>query len=211
MHLILLGAPGSGKGTQASRIVSELGYLHVSTGDLLRNEIRKESELGKRVSAVINSGQLVDDSLVLELLKANCTLEDNVYIFDGFPRNIEQAKALDNKVLTGHQSKAIYFKLDLGLLTERLVNRRMCKDCGAIYNLVSKAPKKSGVCDNCNSSNLYQRPDDHEDTVKNRLQVFSDTINPVLEFYEGKGDLVVVDASQGADDVFGHIKGQIQG
>ena len=107
MHLILLGAPGSGKGSQASRIVSELGYFHVSTGDLLRNEISKGSELGKKVSSVINSGQLVDDSLVLELLKANCSLENNNYIFDGFPRNIEQAMALDSVVLTGHQSKAI--------------------------------------------------------------------------------------------------------
>jgi adenylate kinase len=210
MHLILLGAPGSGKGTQAGKICQELGYHHVSTGDLLRNEIKKDSELGKKVSNVINSGALVDDGLVLELLKANCSLGDNSYIFDGFPRNLDQAEALESTVLDGHQSKAIYFKLDLQLLTERLVNRRMCKDCGAIFNLKSKPPKKDGICDNCDSNNLFQRPDDTEETVQNRLKIFSDTIDPVLEFYDKKGNLLVVDASQGFDAVYSLIKEKIQ-
>lgn len=206
MHLVFLGAPGSGKGTQASLLVKELGYSHVSTGDLLRNEIKKGSKLGNKVSDVIKSGKLVDDSLVLELLKANCDLSKNKYIFDGFPRNIEQAKALEQEILSSHFSRAIYFELDLGVLKERLVNRRMCKDCGEIYNLISKSPAVAGKCDSCGSSNLYQRDDDKEETVGKRLDVFKETIDPVLEFYKETDRLFVVDAAHESASVFKAIE-----
>ena len=206
MHLVFLGAPGSGKGTQASLLVKELGYSHVSTGDLLRNEIKKGSTLGNKVSDVIKSGKLVDDSLVLELLKANCDLSNNKYIFDGFPRNIEQAKALESEILSSHFSRAIYFELDLGVLKERLINRRMCKDCGEIYNLISKSPSVPGKCDSCGSSNLYQRDDDKEETVGKRLEVFKETIDPVLEFYKEMDRLSVVDASHESASVFKAIE-----
>ena len=206
MHLVFLGAPGSGKGTQASLLVKELGYSHVSTGDLLRNEIKKGTTLGNKVSDVIKAGKLVEDSLVLELLKANCDLSGNKYIFDGFPRNIEQAKALEGEILSSHFSRAIYFELDLGVLKERLVNRRMCKDCGDIYNLISKSPSVAGKCDSCGSTNLYQRDDDKEETVGKRLEVFKETIDPVLEFYKETDRLFAVDASHDSTSVFKAIE-----
>jgi len=206
MHLVLLGAPGSGKGTQASLMVKDLGYAHVSTGDLLRNEIKKGSKLGNKVSDVIKAGKLVDDALVLELLKANCDLSKNKYIFDGFPRNIDQARALEAEVLSSHFSRAIYFELDLEVLKDRLINRRMCKDCGEIYNLITKNPAVQGKCDSCGSENLYQRDDDKEETVGKRLDVFKETVDPVLDFYKETDRLFAVDASQEASSVFRAIE-----
>jgi adenylate kinase len=204
-QLILLGAPGSGKGTQAARLVSELGYQHISTGDLLRKEIKSGSELGNRVQDIMNSGGLVDDNTVLELLSSNCNLSENAYIFDGFPRNIEQAKALDEAVIKGVASKAVYFEIDLDMLAARLVNRRTCSGCGEIYNLLSKAPKDSKVCDKCGAE-LTQRKDDNEDTVKTRLGVFKETIEPVLAHYESEGRLGRIDASMEAEAVFSALK-----
>lgn len=204
-QLILLGAPGSGKGTQAARLVKELGYNHLSTGDLLRKEIKSGSDLGNKVQGIMNEGKLVDDDTVLELLNANCDLNSSVYIFDGFPRNQEQAKALDGVVLKDAKSKAVYFDIDLELLAARLTNRRTCSGCGEIYNLLSKAPQKEGVCDKCGSE-LTQRKDDNEETVKTRLQVFKDTIEPVLAHYETTGRLARVDASKAPEEVFGALQ-----
>ncbi len=204
-QLILLGAPGSGKGTQAARLVDELGYNHLSTGDLLRKEIKSGSALGEKVQGIMNAGKLVDDDTVLELLNANCDLSSTAYIFDGFPRNEEQAKALDAVVLKDAASKAVYFDIDLEKLAARLVNRRTCSGCGEIYNLLSKAPKEEGKCDLCGAS-LTQRKDDNEDTVKTRLQVFKDTIEPVLAHYEASGRLARVDASQAPEQVFTALK-----
>lgn len=204
-QLILLGAPGSGKGTQAARLVSELGYQHISTGDLLRKEIKSGSELGNRVQGIMNSGGLVDDDTVLELLSSNCDLENNSYIFDGFPRNIEQAKSLDNAVIKGVPSRAIYFDIDLDKLAERLINRRTCTGCGEIYNLISKAPKDPTKCDLCGSE-ITQRKDDNEETVKTRLGVFKETIEPVLAHYEGNGRLGRIDASMNPEAVFESLK-----
>jgi len=204
-QLILLGAPGSGKGTQAARLVDEVGYGHLSTGDLLRKEIKSESDLGKKVQGIMNEGKLVDDQTVLELLNANVELDSNSYIFDGFPRNGEQAKALDEVVLKGTQSKAVYFEIDLEKLAARLTNRRTCSSCGAIFNLVSKAPKTEGVCDLCGGE-LTQRKDDNEETVKTRLNVFRETIEPVLSHYEESGRLVKLDASRAPDEVFSDLR-----
>ncbi len=209
-QLIFLGAPGSGKGTQAAKVVSELGYQHLSTGDLLRLEIKSGSELGQRVTAIMEAGKLVDDATVLELLAKNCDLQDQHYIFDGFPRNEEQSKALDTEVLKGVPSKAVYFDIDLDKLAERLINRRTCADCGAIYNLKSKPPKVPGVCDRCAGSNLQQRKDDNEETVKTRLKVFKDAIGPVLEHYKSQSRLVEVDASASTDAVFKSIQEAIE-
>src|SRR5690606_4206001 len=165
-QLIFLGAPGSGKGTQAARVVKELGYQHLSTGDLLRNEIKSGSELGQRVTAIMEAGKLVDDATMMDLLRANCDLSGKQYIFDGYPRNADQANVLDENFLKTAPSKAIYFDIDLNILAERLINRRTCADCGEIYNLKSKPPKTDGVCDKCGGHNLQQRKDDNEETVK---------------------------------------------
>ncbi|MFG1484206.1 adenylate kinase [Halobacteriovorax sp. HFRX-2_2] len=204
-QLILIGAPGSGKGTQAKNIVSELGYKHVSTGDLLRAEVAKGSELGRKIKAVMDSGELVSDELVLDLLKANCAVEKSTYIFDGYPRNLVQAKDLDSALLGGVDSKAIYFDIALDTLVERIVNRRVAPGSGEIYNLKTKPPKVEGKCD-VSGEDLVHRKDDNEDTVRTRMKVFTDNIEPVLEYYESQGRLVRVDATNGLDEIFEEIK-----
>ena len=201
-HLIILGAPGSGKGTQAAKLV-EKGFSHVSTGDLLRAEIAKGSELGQKVSGIMSRGDLVDDKTVLALLKANCNVDKVSYIFDGFPRNVAQADMLEAELLQGRKTLAVYFKIDLGILIDRVVNRRTCGTCGEIYNLTTKAPKVINVCDKCGAvGSLKQRKDDTEEVVSNRLKIFSDTVDPMLAFYKSKGALVEIDASMQEKSVF---------
>jgi len=200
-QLILLGAPGSGKGTQSSKLVSELGYRHISTGDLLRSEIAKGSDLGQRVKAIMDAGTLVDDATVLELLNANCDLTNSSYIFDGFPRNLEQAKSLDEVVLKGTESKAIYFEIDFEVLVSRIANRRLAPKSGRIYNLLSNPPKVAGKCDE-SGEDLIHRPDDNEDTVRTRINVFKETIGPVIDYYNEKGILKRIDASIDFEEVY---------
>lgn len=204
-QLILLGAPGSGKGTQAKRLVSEFGFGHISTGDLLRAEIAKASELGKKVKSIMDAGELVNDQVVLELLNANCDLTNNVYIFDGFPRNGEQAALLEDFVLKGTPAKAIYFKVDFEQIIERITNRRLAPKSGEIYNLLTRKPKVDGKCD-VSGEDLIHRDDDKEEVVRNRLEVFKKTIEPVLEYYKSKTQLVELDASRPADVVFEDLK-----
>lgn len=208
-HLIFIGAPGSGKGTQATRFVAEKGFKHISTGDLLRGEIAKGSELGKEVKAVMDSGALVSDELVIRLLQANIDLKSSQYIFDGYPRNIAQAQTLDKEVLKGAPSTAIYFDIDQAKLIARLTNRRTCKDCGAIYNLLSKKPKITGVCDKCGGTDLVQRADDKEDVISNRLKVFAETVAPVLKYYQDLGRLMKVNAEQAEDVIFNQISSKV--
>jgi len=194
-QVILLGAPGSGKGTQAALMVRELGYLHVSTGDLLRQEILKKTELGEKIAKVIEQGQLVDDALVSELLKKNCDTASGAYIFDGFPRNTEQARILDRELIRGSHTAAIYLEANLDDLISRITNRRTCgnKDCGEIYNLINKPSSRSGICDKC-SSELVLRKDDNLETVNNRFNVFRSTISDLLSYYKAKNILHVIDA-----------------
>ncbi len=204
-QLILIGAPGSGKGTQAKKIVNELGYNHVSTGDLLREEVAKDSDLGNKIKEIMSSGQLVSDELVLDLLKANCAVDKSTYIFDGYPRNLVQAKDLDSALLGGVKSLAIYFDIKLDTLVERIVNRRVAPKSGEIYNLKTRPPKVDGKCD-VSGEDLVHRKDDNEDTVRTRMQVFTDNIEPVLEYYESQGRLVRVDATKGLEEIFDNIK-----
>ncbi len=205
-QIILLGAPGSGKGTQAAKLVDSLSYNHLSTGDLLRKEISSASDLGNRVKSILAEGNLVDNDTVLELLSSNCDLTSKHYIFDGYPRNIDQVKCLDESVLKGAASKAVYLHINLDDLAARLINRRTCGNCSEIYNLISKPPKTDGVCDKCGKSDLQQRKDDNEETVVTRLNVFRESIEPILEYYEKQGRLVTVSASGTAEEVFKSIK-----
>jgi len=207
-HLIFIGAPGSGKGTQATKFVTISGFKHVSTGDLLRSEIAKKSVLGLEVKKVMDEGKLVSDELVIKLLQANVNL-DQPHIFDGYPRNIAQAKTLDAQVLKGAISKAVYFEIDIARLIERLTNRRTCKSCGSIYNLISKKPKVMGVCDQCGSTELVQRADDKEEVITNRLTVFKDTVDPILDYYQDLGRLIKVDAEASEDEIFKQISSKM--
>ena len=208
-HLILIGAPGSGKGTQALKLVADLGFKHVSTGDLLRNEIAKMSTLGLEVKKVMDAGLLVSDDLVIRLLQANIAVSQYQYIFDGYPRNLTQAQTLDREVLGNSPSVAVYFEIDTDRLVERLTNRRTCKNCGAIFNLISKKPKKTGVCDACGGSDLVQRADDKAEVITNRLKVFSETVGPVLGYYKELGRLVKVDAEAQVDDIYKTILSKV--
>ena len=205
-NLILLGAPGSGKGTQSSLLVKE-GYEHISTGNLLRAEVAKESELGKKVKAVLEAGQLVSDELVAELLKANLDLDNKSYIFDGYPRNKEQAMTLDS-ILGSSKHLAVYFDLDTEKLVTRLGNRRVTKDGKNIYNLVTNPPKVAGKCD-VTGEDLIQRDDDKESVVRDRMEVFHKTVDPIIDHYESKGVLVRVNADDKVENVFSEIKSKI--
>ena len=207
-HLIFIGAPGSGKGTQAVKFVSQKGYKHISTGELLRSEIAKQTALGLEVKKVMDEGKLVSDELVIKLLQANLNLAEP-YIFDGYPRNLAQAMTLDKEVLGGASSKAVYFEIDVTKLVERLTNRRSCKGCGAIYNLISKKPKVAGICDQCGSSDLFQRADDKEEVIFNRLTVFKETVDPVLKYYQDLGRLIKVDAEANEDEIFYQISSKM--
>ena len=208
-HLIFIGAPGSGKGTQANKFVTERSFKHISTGDLLRAEIAKQSALGLEVKKVMDEGKLVSDELVIRLLQANIDLNSSQYIFDGYPRNLVQAETLDKEVLKGSPSISVYFEIDVARLVERLTNLRTCGNCGAIYNLISKMPKITGTCDKCGSTNLVQRADDNEDVIKNRLKVFQDTVSPVLKYYQDLGRLIKVDAEQSPDVIFKMISSKV--
>lgn len=199
-NLILLGAPGSGKGTQSAKLVSNKSYIHVSTGNLLREEIARESQLGLKVKQVMESGQLVSDDLVVELLRANLDLEQNSYIFDGYPRNLKQAKTL-TEILEGYSYKTVFFKLNTNVLVERLENRRVTKDGKHIYNLITNPPRKSGVCD-VTGEPLVQRDDDREEVVRKRMEVYEETISPVLDYYRNLGKLIEISADNSLEHVF---------
>ncbi|MBT3235033.1 MAG: nucleoside monophosphate kinase [Bdellovibrionales bacterium] len=204
-NVILLGAPGSGKGTQAAKLVEAFGLSHISTGELLRAEMAKESELGERVSDTMQQGRLVDDQTVLELLVANCDLASKQYIFDGFPRNLDQAKMLDDQVVKDFPTTALYLEIDLEKLTKRLINRRSCSSCGEIYNLLSTPPQKTNSCDKC-GGDLQQRKDDTESVVKNRMEVFTSTIDPLVKYYDERGILKRVVADDHPDQVFAAVE-----
>jgi adenylate kinase len=204
-HLVLIGLPGSGKGTQAAKLIDQDGFSHVSTGNLLREEVAKESDLGKEIKAVMDSGNLVSDDLVIKLLKANIDVNSNNYIFDGFPRTGAQAETLNAEILNGQKYHAVFFELDPQVVIERLSSRWMTKDGKYIYNLLSNPPKVEGKCD-VTGEELIQRKDDKKEVVENRIKVFFETIDPILKFYEERGNLVRLDASKDLEEVYKGIK-----
>ncbi len=197
-NLILIGPPGCGKGTQ-SNILKEKGYTHVSTGDLLRAEVAKGTELGQKISKVMESGELVTDELVTELLKANIDLSSKQYIFDGFPRNVKQAEILDG-ILAGADYSVIFFKVDIESLVKRITNRRVSEDGTQIYNLISNPPKEDGKCD-VTGLHLIQRDDDKEEVVRKRMDVYTRETEPMVGYYRNKGVLEEVDADQSIENV----------
>ena len=202
-HLIFMGAPGSGKGTQAEKLVKEHGFNHISTGNLLRAEVAKGTELGQKVDAVLKAGQLVSDDLMKSLLEAN--VDKNVStIFDGYPRNIDQAHVLD-EVLGDSDYQALFFDVNVEDLVERLTHRVTCNDCGAIYNLKSHPPKKEGVCDNCGGTNLFQRADDKEEVIRDRQKVYKESTAPVLAHYKESGKLAEIDANRPIDEIYKEV------
>ena len=199
MNFIFIGAPGSGKGT-ISKLLQKQGYSHISTGDLLREEVKKESELGKRIHEIIVKGNLVNDEMALELIDNNLN-QSRKFILDGFPRTVRQAEMLDELLEVSYE--VVLFDIDQDKLTERLINRRSCDKCGEIYNLVTSAPKKKDTCNKCKHSPLTHRKDDTEEVVKNRFDVFNKTKAAMIAYY---GDKVkVVNADQEVQDVLQEV------
>jgi len=204
-NLVFIGPPGSGKGTQSKILCQELGFTHVSTGDLLRKEIAKKSELGLKIKSVMNAGDLVSDELVVDILKANIDLDNHSYIFDGFPRNVEQARVLDEQILGSSKYVGVFFDVNIDGLIKRIVNRRVTKDGKNIYNILTKPPAVEGICD-ITGQELIQRNDDKEEVVLKRMTVYKNETSPLLKFYEEKKLLKTVDAEQGISDVTEQIK-----
>jgi adenylate kinase len=205
MKLILFGPPGAGKGTQAKMMIEAFRLPHISTGDILRSEVKNNSELGKQAKAYMEAGKLVPDSLVTEMVKKRLSASDigQGFILDGFPRTEAQAKSLD-KILPGGVDKAIYLKTSENIVVQRLTGRRVCPKCGTNYHVKNMPPKKDMLCDQC-LVELYQRPDDNEATVKNRLHVYLQESEGVLSYYRKQGKLENISGDLDSKDVFSDI------
>lgn len=199
MQLILMGAPGAGKGTQAAELVKKYGIPQISTGDMFRAAVKEGTELGKKAEACMKSGALVPDEVTIGIVKERLSKEDCAkgFILDGFPRTVEQADALE-KILS-ELGKSLTAVLNIHVpaedLIERAVGRRICKGCGATYHVKFNAPKVENKCDNCGGE-LYQRADDNEATMKNRLSVYENSTRPLIEYYKKAGKYTEIDGRQ---------------
>ena len=196
-NIILIAAPAAGKGTLSSLLVEKYGYVHISTGDLLREVSKEKSELGEKISTMLKNGELVTDEIVFELLENKLKVVDKPYILDGFPRTINQAYKYDDliKKLNKDLGVVIVLNCDYDVLKKRIVGRHLCKDCGSIYNTLTSVntPKNDGICDNC-GGDLYKRSDDNEESFKNRYDTYLEKTKPLIDFYQEKGVLHYIDS-----------------
>jgi adenylate kinase len=205
MNIILLGPPGSGKGTQAKRIEQTYGIIQLSTGDMLRATTASDTEFGRRVKAIMDSGQLVSDDIMIEMIDHRIAQPDCTrgFILDGFPRNVPQARALDT-MLAEHRLKLDYvilLEVDEAALVDRLSGRFSCTQCGASYHDRYNRPRREGVCDVCGSTEFTRRADDRPGAVKARFEVYRDQTAPILPYYRDRGILRRVDGMAGIDVV----------
>ncbi len=203
-----MGLPGAGKGTQAEKIVEKYSIPHISTGDMFRAAMKEGTELGLKAKSFMDQGALVPDEVTIGIVRERLSKDDCLkgFLLDGFPRTVAQAEALEN-MLTELDKKIDYclnIDVDQNILMERLTGRRICKECGATYHLVFNPPAKAGTCDRCGGE-LYQRADDNEETVHNRLEVNIQQSEPLLHFYETKGYLKNINGQQDINDVFKDI------
>lgn len=207
--VILLGAPGSGKGTTADRVKDEAGYKHVSTGDLLRAAVKEGTDVGKEAESYMKKGALVPDDVMIRIVEDVLDKggDDASYMFDGYPRTIEQAKLLEESLerrRTGIK-RVIFLDVPRDILIQRLTGRRICRSCGLSFHIVNIPPKVEGICDACGGE-LYQRPDDSEETIVNRLEVYNKQTESLISRYEKQGLLIRVDGDQGADNLGDEVK-----
>lgn len=205
MRIILLGAPGSGKGTQAQKLVEQFTIPQVSTGDLLREAVAAGTDLGRQAKAAMDAGELVSDDIVLGMIRERLAKPDadNGFILDGFPRNLAQAQSLDGLLeeLGAPLDAAVLMDVDFDVLLKRLTGRRTCAGCGRVYNVYFFPPAREGVCDACGGE-LRQRDDDNEATISQRLKVYEAQTAPLIEFYESRDKLKVVPAEGEIDAVY---------
>lgn len=207
MNLILFGAPGTGKGTQSEFLVKQLGMVQISTGDLFRTAIKNRTELGIQAKLYIDQGILVPNAVTLGIVEGVLRKIKSPFVLDGFPRNLEQGRALEKLLdsLNLKLGKVVSLEVPGALLVARLMGRRVCRSCGAVFHLVTKPPKKEGVCDVCQGE-LYQRPDDTELVIRDRLKVYEEYTAPLKDFYSKQGLLVQVDGNRSAQEIFEELK-----
>jgi len=209
MRLVLLGAPGSGKGTQAKLLVEKLGIPQISTGDLLRAAVDAQTPLGRQAKTIMDAGQLVPNDLVLGMIRErlNSTDAQNGFILDGFPRNVEQAQSLDELLnsLSLPIQKAVLIDIDFDILMQRLTGRLTCEDCGEGFNTFTNPPAMDEECDNCGGK-LHHRSDDNEETISKRLRVYETQTQPVADFYSNQGKLSVVEGKGDIKNIFSAIQ-----
>lgn len=208
MYILLMGPPGAGKGTQAANLVQKYGIPHISTGDMFRAAVKEGTELGKKAKACMDAGQLVPDEITIGIVKERLAKPDCAkgFILDGFPRSVEQADALDGilKALSIRLTRAVDISVPSDVLVERAVGRRICKKCGATYHIRFNPSKAEGVCDACGGE-TYQRADDSEATMKNRLSVYEAQTKPLISYYREAGLYSEIDGSQEMSKVFADI------
>jgi adenylate kinase len=208
VYFVFLGAPGAGKGTQAAKVAESLKIAHIATGDLFRDAVKKGTDLGKLVKGYMEQGKLVPDDVTIKVIaeKLNDPECSSGIIFDGFPRTLEQAQALD-KALAAKKQKvdaAIYIHVPDENLMKRLGGRWTCQQCQTVYHEVASPPKKQGICDKCGGK-LYQRADDNEATIRERLKVYHSQTSPLMDFYKKAGKLITIDGTVSIDQVTGQI------
>lgn len=209
--LVLLGAPGSGKGTTAERIEKTSAYMQLSTGDLLREEIDANTKIGIEAKARIDRGELVSDEMIVGLVKAKLISDPEIdYLFDGFPRTVPQAEALDEMLKEFHSSVGLAILLELSeeAAIERITGRRTCRNCNAVFHIKYNKPKVDAVCDRCGGE-LYQRDDDQVETMRHRFEVYRNSTEKVVDYYRNKKKLVNINAERPIEEVFKDIKSHI--
>ena len=203
-NFIFLGPPGAGKGSLAVKVAEDYKIPHISTGDIFRANIKAQTPLGVKVKAIIDSGSLVSDELTFELVKDRLAQDDckNGYILDGFPRTIPQAEMLEGLV---SDVKVVNFEIKDEIVIRRLSTRRVCKACGANFNVLTLPPKVEGVCDKCGGE-LYQRDDDKQESILHRMDVYREQTEPLINYYKNKGKITDLDASIETDILLGEFK-----
>lgn len=208
MRLLLVGAPGSGKGTHAQRLTKDYNIPQISTGDILREHVKLGTELGQNAKRYMDQGELVPDDVILGMIDARLDDADcqNGFILDGFPRTIPQAEGLGNLLRSRHQSldHVIEINVSFSALVERLTNRRICEKCGAVYNLLIKPPAKTGVCDLCGGK-VIQRDDDNEETIERRFRVYQEQTAPLIDFYKKAGLLTTISGEGLTNEIYQRI------
>ncbi|MDE6476884.1 MAG: nucleoside monophosphate kinase [Mycoplasmoidaceae bacterium] len=203
MVLVLLGAPGSGKGTLSAKLKNELGYIHLSTGDLFRKIMKSDSPLGKKINEIIQSGKLVSDDLTNELVKQELSsIQNKNIVLDGYPRTVDQAKYLDSITKV---DKAVLINVNNDIVIKRISGRRMCPKCNSIYNIYFMPPKSENVCDH-DGTTLIQRKDDNIDSITKRLEVYEKQTKPLIDYYKHRQILVEFDGNNNQDQMFEAIK-----